>query len=132
VVTKDCAVDFSGLTGWGMDDYGTYGRWRLDWSSELTIACELPVSESWMSAELLIYCGDSALQQAIDLSELELTINGWPVTPHYFGDIGSFEAQPVALSLSQYLHGGSNRITLGVSSLASSEWLIDGIELWVY
>ena len=132
VVAKDCAVDFSGLTEWGMDDYGTFGRWRLDWSSELTLICELPVSESWMSAELLIYSGESLFAPAVDLSELELTINGWPVSPRYSQEFDGFEAQPIALSLSQYLHGGSNRITLGVSSLASREWLIDGIELWVY
>lgn len=132
VVAKDCAVSYSGLTDWGMDDYGTYGRWRLDWSSELTLVCELPVSESWMSAAMLIYCGNTAAEQEIDLSALELTINGWPVTPHYLRDFAGLETQPVALSLSQYLRGGSNRITLSVSSLASSEWLIDGIELWVY
>jgi hypothetical protein len=131
VVVKDCAVEFNGQTDWSMDEYGTYGQWRLDWGSELTISAELPVSESWISVDLLIYSGESA-ERVLDLSALELEINGWPVTPHYATEISFPDVQPVAISLSQYVHAGSNRITLGVSSLASHEWPIDGIEIWVY
>jgi hypothetical protein len=132
VVAKDCAVDFSGPTGWSMDEYGTFGTWRLDWGSELAITAEMPASENWQSVELLIQCGDSAAQEMLELSVLELTINGWPVTPHFMPKIDVLNAQPVAISLSQYVHAGSNRIILGVSSLASREWPIDGIEIWVY
>lgn len=131
-VAKDCAIDFSGLTGLLIDEYGARGQWRLDWGSELTLYCELPVSESWSSAELWLYGNAPLFSGPLDLSVLELEINGWPVRLSPGDFTGTAQTQHIALELRQYLHGGSNRITMRLSSLASSEWLIHGIEVWMY
>lgn len=131
-VAKDCAVDFSGLTSLQVDQYGAFGQWRLDWASELTLYCELPSDEDWDGVELWLYGDEPQFGQALDLSLLELEINGWPVRLQRGQYAGGDETKHIALDLSQYLHGGSNRIRLRLSSLAGSEWLIHGIEVWMY
>lgn len=131
-VCKDCAVEFSGFTGLGYDDFGSYGQWRLDWGSELALYFELPATEDWDDVELLLRGSIPQLGTQVDISMLELEINGWPVRLRRSQLAASADMQHVDLALSQYLHGGSNRIKMRLSSLASSEWLIHGIEVWVY
>jgi len=131
-VCKDCAVEFTGLTSLGFDDYGSFGQWRLDWGSELVLYCELPVAEGWDGVDLLLIGSVPQFGEPVDLSLLELEINGWPVRLRRSLVTSSSNMQHVTLSLSQYLHGGGNRIKMRLSSLASSEWLIHGIEVWVY
>jgi hypothetical protein len=131
-VTKDCAIDFSGITSLGIDEYGSYGQWRLDWASELVLYCEMPGSEDWDMAEMWLYGDNPQFAQAPDVSLLELEINGWPVRFPRWQLADREETQHIAIDLSQYLHGGSNRIRMRLSSLAGSEWLIHGIEVWMY
>jgi len=131
-ITKDCAVDFNGMTGLAIDEYGAYGQWRLDWASELTLHCELPSSEDWSAVEMWLYGAAPQIAQAPDLSMLELEINGWPVRFSRWQLVDQVDTQHIAMDLSQYLHGGSNRIRMRLSSFAGSEWLIHGIEVWMY
>jgi len=128
---KDCAVVFDGVTALGIDDYGSYGQWVLDWSSRFELSFELPGVRDWGQAELQLYGGQRALYQLAPGPGPEVTVNGWPVSTLGVTAYGA-DTQPIALPVSQYLEEGGNQIVLRMGSLAGTEWLLDGIELWAY
>lgn len=131
VYSKDCAVWHDGTTAMGIDEYGSFGQWVLGWSSRFELVFEVPYAAQWAEAELQLYGDQRALYQLAPGPVPNVTVNGWPVSVLGIASYSS-DAQPFALPVSQYLVEGGNHIELRMGSLTSTEWLLDGIELWVF
>lgn len=129
---KDCAVEFAGQTGIGFDSYGTYGYWPLSWSTDLGLAFEMPVSDSWSDVKLVLYGNLPDLTADSSSSWLDLAINGQSVVTISALDSLAGEMQHYAVPVSHYIETGANTINIGLNTVSGTEWWLDRIEVWVY
>jgi hypothetical protein len=126
---KDCAVQFNGLLGTGYDQRGSFGRWLLDWGSELVLSFEVPPGQRFSQTQLLIYgVPDDALHSTTP-PRLAVSVNGWQLQEVDF-EASAAALQPIAVELSQYLQPGSNRVELGLNAFSNARFLVDTLEVW--
>lgn len=130
-LSKDCSVRSSAAVRLASDEYGIFGMWELDWSSQLKLFLELPPGETPGSAYLVVYGSSGQAFGVASNPSFEVTVNGWSVAPSL--GLSPFEVslQPVALDVSQYLDEGINQISLQLSALADKIWKVSRIELWI-
>jgi len=131
-VVKDCSVLFDGRTELAFDMYGPYGKWILDWSSELDLVFHIPGDTTNLEADLVIYIERDPLLALLSQSSLEMTVNGWPLSEISVLQSDDEVVQPYALRVSHYLGNGINTIEIKPNPFAGVDILIHGIELWVY
>ena len=132
MLTKDCTVLYTGQTELGFDEYGAYGVWDLDWSSELRLVFPLTGGDGYMTADLVVYIGRDTLTLWLSQSSLEVTVNGWSLSGIDILQTSDDDMQPYAVDVSHYLTDGINTISLKPNPFAGADILIHGIELWAY
>ncbi|MBN2081875.1 hypothetical protein JW859_06655 [bacterium] len=132
VFAKDCAVEYFGQTGVGFDNYGTYGYWPLSWSTDLGLVFEMPVTDTWTDVKLVLYGNLPELTADSPYSWLDLSINGQSVVTISALDQPVGAMQHYTVPVSHYIETGANQINIGLNTVSGTEWLLDGIEVWVY
>jgi hypothetical protein len=132
LITKDCGVEFDGLSVSDYDIYGPYGQWQLDWAAELRLLFELPAADNRAEVDLRIICSDSNGAAISSWPPLELEINDWPLSEADITNSFGSGNEPFSFSLSQNIQAGSNEVALRLDPLAESQWLIRRLEVWVY
>jgi hypothetical protein len=126
VEAKDCAVLTMGGKTIAFDDYGAYGCWSLAFGGELHLVFEMPSWPLPRRAQLVIDGADGLPLSWPGLQQLEVNVNGWTITDSSL--VPAVQHSP--LSVSQYLRGGDNRISLRLQSFSGKTWLIRGIQVW--
>ena len=126
VEAKDCAVLAMGGKIIAFDDYGAYGCWSLAFGRELLVVFEMPSWPLPRQAQLVIDGADGLPLSWPGLQQLEVNVNGWTITDSSLMPV----VQHSPLSVSQYLQGGDNRISLRLQSFSGETWLIRGIQVW--
>jgi hypothetical protein len=128
---KDCGISFNGLQSARFSEFGTIGRWHLDWSTEFLVYFELPRQMDFTRAQLNLHVVDEEGMYRTDGQVLEIVVNGYWTTSTGIGYPFSTTAQPVSVSVSQYLVEGLNQISVRMNAFSETEWYLRGIELWV-
>ena len=127
---KDCAVQFNGLHGTGYDERGSFGRWLLDWGSDLVLSFEVPPGQRLSQAQLLIYGVPDDSMHSSTPPRLAVRVNGWQLQEVDFQATSATALQPIAVELSQYLQQGSNRVELGLNAFSNARLFVDTLEVW--
>lgn len=132
LITKDCGVEFDGLSVSDYDIYGPYGQWQLDWAAELRLLFELPNPDNRADVELRIICSGDDEATISSWPPLELEINNWPLSEADITNSFVSGSEPFSFSLSQNVQAGRNEVALRLDPLAEAQWLIRRLEVWVY
>jgi hypothetical protein len=130
VVSKDCAVRYVGLAGFGLDESGPYGYWQLSWNTPLTLELELPPEHTYAQAVLLAYGAPEGNLAWGGLALVEIAVNGMRVDAGGAGPFAGLAVQPIGAGLSPYLRAGKNWIEVRLAALSSTQYRLRGIEVW--
>lgn len=130
LLTKDCAVQFKGLTSFGLDQEGPYGFWQLSWSTPLTVKLDIASPSIPPKSMLLVYAQAESIYPWGTEPALEVTANNYRL-PQVAQPVNQLiMTQPISIELSQYLQQGINTIDVGASALGAATWKVRRIELW--
>jgi hypothetical protein len=130
LLTKDCAVQFKGLTSFGLDQDGPYGFWQLSWNTPLTLKLDIAGQNIPNKSTLLVYAQvETAYPWGSDPA-LEVTANGYRLPQALLPGKQLILTQPISVELSQYLQQGTNTVDIGSSAFGAAMWQVRRVELW--
>jgi hypothetical protein len=128
---KNCAVQYSGPTRIGMDNWGAFGQWQLGVGGSLKLQFVLPSRREFNHAVLRVQGQLSGQGPGGRPALLQLDLDGRRIgeTPPA-GAAGTVEQ--LSFDLSQTIGYGLNTLSLRNGAAGGGgDWLLQNIELWV-
>ncbi len=129
LATKDCWVETDAFPVYSIDEFGSSGRWALDWSSEFTLYCRVDY-DSIYHAALILTGKPKADFIGASQPELELEVNGWSLSNLAEAATVNGMQQYVA-EVGQYLQQGENQLAVRLDAVSGGILHLESIELWV-